>query len=572
MSNSKSDQSRALLADWQASRPEDYLQHDPNMQRVLRMHMGEAFDRHQPLLENVARLSATRMDLLAIESNRDENLPRLNRYSAIGERIEEVVFHPSYHELGAIIWDTGVLAVLKDPGNDLLCGAIDYFIAHNGEAGHTCPVACTAGLIKLLQQVGSAEQQQRYLPRLLDKDYSRRLHAAQFVTEIQGGSDVGENDCIAVPDNDRQGMYRISGEKWFCSVIDAGAFVVTARPQGAVHGTKGLGVFLVPRTVDGEVNRISIRRLKYKLGTRSMASAEIDLDGALAEPIGPLEDGFKNLVGIVLDTSRLHNAVCNCGLMRRACIEAQSFAGHRHAFGRAILQHPMVAEIVARMLVVTTAAIATTFRILAVSDDISSGDVSSEAHIAFRTQLNINKYWVSIRCSEVVHDAIEVLGGNGAIEEFSVLPRLYRDAIVLESWEGTHNTLCAQVLRDFSVRAHQHAWLAEMRRLLETISHPSLATHQSRAGDLLDEVTRRIEQLLSSEAEVASLHIRSVVDRMCVLNSYLSLLRERDWELGQEIESGKGALVDLYRCWYVDDADPMDTTDLLELIQSVVSR
>ncbi len=565
----KNDQARASLAAWREHKPTDYLQADPNFQRILMMHMGEGYQRHKAMLSKAASLSATRMDELAIVSNRDENLPYLSRFNGIGERTEEVVFHPSYHELGACVWGTGVLAVLKEPGNEILSGALGYFIAHNGEGGHACPVACTAGLIKLLQQVGSAEQKKSYLPQLLETDYERRLHAAQFVTEVQGGSDVAANSCVATPDARRKGLYRISGEKWFCSVIDASFFVMTARPEGAPQGTQGLALFLVPRAVDGEVNDFTIRRLKYKLGTRSMASAEVDFNGALGEPIGPLEEGFKNLMGIVLDTSRVNNAVATCGLMRRACIEAQGYARHRTAFGKAIIEHPTLAQILARMKVITSAAVSTTFRILAMNDRLAAGQPSSDVKGARRTHVNINKYWTAVQCTQVVRDAIEVLGGNGTIEEFSVLPRLYRDAIVLESWEGTHNTLCAQVLRDFASRSLHLPWLAELRDVLAAIGHLSLTAHRSRAAQLLDDVTSRIEHLLSSDTDYASLHIRSVVDRMCVLNSYLSLLLELDWELSQNIESGKSLMIDLYRHLFIEQDDPMDNPDLPGLIQGV---
>ncbi len=571
MPENRSRQARTALAAWQARKPGDYLQADSNIQRVLQMHMGGAYERHHPRLSKAAALAATRMDRLAIISNRDENLPRLSRFNGIGERTEEVVFHPAYHELGVCIWDTGVLAVLDKPGNELLSGALSYFITHNGEAGHACPVACTAGLIKLLQQVGSAKQKRSYLPRLLGTDYARRLHAAQFVTEIQGGSDVAANNCIASPDGERQGWYRISGEKWFCSVIDAGLYVVTARPEGAPQGTQGLGLFLVPRTVDGAVNEFTIRRLKYKLGTRSLASAEVDFNGALAEPVGPLAEGFKNLMGIVLDTSRVHNAVAACGLMRRACIEAQTYAQHRKAFGKAIVEHPAVAQILARMKVISSAAVATTFRILAMSDRLAGGQVSAEFKEARRTHVNINKYWTAIQCSRVVRDAIEVLGGNGTIEEFSVLPRLYRDAMVLESWEGTHNTLCAQVLRDFAMRGLHQPWLAEMRQALAGIEQPSLATHRSRLALLLDDVAARIGRLLSNDEDYASLHVRKVVDCMCVTNGFLSLLLELDWELGQQIVTRKGAMVELYRQLFVDQGEAMDNIDLPALIRDIVT-
>jgi len=589
MLNKKNQQARNSLAAWQAHKSKNYLHADTNFQRVLQMHMGDDYVRHFPVLNKAASVSAMTMDALAINSNRDENLPRLNRFNSIGERTEEIVFHPDYHELGACVWKTGVLSVLKEPGNELLSGAFSYFIAHNGEGGHACPIACTAGLIKLLQQVGSAQQKQKYLPSLLEADYTKRLHGAQFVTEIQGGSDVASVSCVAVPDEKQVGSYQINGEKWFCSVIDAGLFVLAARPEGAAEGTKGLALFLVPRVVDGELNNFNIRRLKYKLGTRSMASAEVDFNGALAESIGPLGQGFKNLVSIVLDTSRVHNALAACGLIRRACIEAQAYALHRTAFGKPIIQHGMVAQTIARMTVINAAAVATTFRILAMADRIATGEATADIKEARRTHVNINKYWTSIQCSNVVHDAIEVLGGNGTIEDFSVLPRLYRDAIVLESWEGTHNTLCAQVLRDFATRQLHVPWLTDLRDSLSSISqtsathpsvaHSSLEAHCTRADLLLEEVICRIDLLLTSDADFANLHIRAVVDCMCVLNNYVSLLLELNWELtqeklvhektGEKSRLRKSQIIDLYYCLFVDHTDPMDTSELPALISGI---
>jgi alkylation response protein AidB-like acyl-CoA dehydrogenase len=563
---------REQLAAWESAKPKNYLQADRNLQHLLKMHLGqERYRDCWPMLNSAAELAAGPLDRLARESNRDENLPRLNRYDGIGRLVEQVEFTPAYHEVGALIWSTGVLNVLGDPGNELLSGALAYFIDHNGEAGHACPVACTAGLIKLLQQVGSDEQQQRYLPSLLETDYSKRLHAAQFVTEVQGGSDVGQNACVATPDSQQPGIFRISGEKWFCSVMDAQLFVMTARPAKAREGTAGLGLFLVPRQVEGQNNNFAIRRLKYKLGTRSMASGEADFDGALAEPLGQLDRGFKSLISIVLDTSRVHNAVAACGFMRRALIEAHTFASHRVAFGVKIIEHPMVQEVLARMKVITCAATATTFRVLALSDRIATSDgVLADLRQARRTHVNINKYWTAIGCTEVVRSGIEVLGGNGTIEEFSVLPRLYRDSIVLESWEGTHNTLCAQVLRDFAKRGLQRPWLAEIEGAMEGLTHDTLRGHHERVTGLHREVAGQIDRLLTGDAERASLNIRHLVNRMCVLNSYLSLLLESQWGLEQGIDSDKGAIVELYRHLFVDPVDLLENEALLPLYRQVV--
>jgi alkylation response protein AidB-like acyl-CoA dehydrogenase len=535
----------AEFLQWEQHKPENFFASDTNFQRLLNSY-GLKNDSHSTLLK-VGFLSATNINELAIESNKDENLPKLKRYDPIGNRTESIEFHPSYHELGTLIWDTGVLSVLEHPGNHILASALVYLMGHNGEAGHLCPIACTAGGIRLIQELGTSEQKEKYLPRLLDRNYQRRIHASQFLTEIQGGSDVGANTTYA--EELSGNTFRIYGQKWFCSVADAELFVVTAKfPKGA-EGTKGLGLFLVPRMLENKSNGFEIRKLKSKLGTRSMATAEIDFTGALAERIGPLDQGFNNAVRIVLDTSRIYNAVVACGMMRRAYIEGQTYSKHRTSFGKPIAAYPLVQKTLARMHVDSSAALATTFRILHMGDLL---DLNHNADIAAARRINvmINKYWTSLRCTETVHRAIEILGGNGTIEDFSVLPRLYRDAIVLESWEGSHNVLCLQVLRDFVQRKMHEPWLNELTNTLSSLTSGS--SHINHASSFLAAVKNEIDQLLSLDEERSTLEIRQVVERMCVLHGYIALLRERYFEMKQYGEATeKDAILDLYSSYYV---------------------
>ena len=304
-----------------------------------------------------------------------------------------------------------------------------------------------------------------------------------------------------------------------------------------------------------------------------MASGEADFDGAYAEPVGMLHRGFKNLISVVLDTSRVYNAVVACGAMRRAFIEAQTFARHRTAFGPPIIDYPLVARALARIKALCAAATASTFRILALSDRlaIDPGDNNEDLVAARRTLVNINKYWTAISCSLVVRDAIEIMGGNGTIEEFSVLPRLYRDAIVLESWEGTHNTLCAQVLRDFASRGLHRQLLEELHATAASLRHASLAPHRERLSALLKEVTGRIDRLLSGHERYAALHIRQVVDRLCLLNGYLSLLKELQWELdsNEAPDTDKAGVTELFYTFFVAPGDPMEEQDASETYRKI---
>jgi acyl-CoA dehydrogenase len=556
---------RADLAEWRQALGANRFDGDLFFQHLLESHLGAVFAGIAPRLRAVADEAGEHLAALIEESSRDEHLPALRSHDADGRPVEEVLFHPAYHEAGRIFWGSGVLAELAQPGHEVRCGALVYLLGQHGEGGHACPVACTAGAIKLLQRVGTDGQRARYLPSLLERDYGRRLHAAQFVTEVQGGSDVGLNACVAVPEPDRPGWYRISGEKWFCSVADAGLFVVSARPEGAGPGTRGLGLFLVPRWIDGAPNGFRLRRLKWKLGTRSMATGEIELDGALGEAIGSLDDGFRNLVAIVLDTSRVHNAVIACSLLRGAFVEARTFAARRRAFGQPVLEYAAVQALLARIKVRAMAALATTFRVLAMSDRIDTGR-GDEALIAQRRiAVMLNKTWTALACTAGVRDGIEVLGGNGTVEDFSSLPRLWRDAIVVESWEGTHNTLAAQVLRDFATRGLHEPWLAGLDQELSGLSHPEVGEARERGGILLTDLRRRVDELVAADPASASATMRSVLDRGCRLTDWIALARQRQWELERGLDGETGDALELYALAFLEGKGPDEAPRLVEL-------
>lgn len=456
------DAAREAFAAWRAQAGRDWLADDPGLTWVLGRRPAL-----EPELRRYAAACAGELDGLARNTNRDENLPRLDRYDSVGVRTEGVAFHPDHHRIGAAVWGSGVLARYASPGAELETLALLYLTAQNGEAGHCCPLACTAGMIKVLDGVEGVPAEWRR--RLLSRDYAEKLHASQFLTEVQGGSDVGSNALHAGPPEagDPPGAARLHGEKWFCSVIDAELFLVTARPAESRPGTAGLAAFVVPRRWEGRPNGFRIRRLKYKLGTRSMASAEVDFEGALGLPVGD----FRKVVEIVLNTSRVYNAVCAAGFVQRAWREADAYARSRLAFGRPILDFPVIARIVARLRVEAAAARSLSFALGELLDGLAGNEAAldglaglspRDAQTAFRMLVNLNKGWTALTCPAAIRDAIEVFGGNGAIEEFSVLPRLLRDSIVLEAWEGGHGVLAAQLRRDAQkgLDGPMWAWLA----------------------------------------------------------------------------------------------------------------
>jgi hypothetical protein len=412
--------------------------------------MGTRFsDELRKKLDDFGRVVATEIEpsVQLIEQNRQ--FPKLHSYDEVGQHVERIEFHPASVDAARATWASGMLATpLNYEGAFELAGHF-FLLSHVGEGGQACAVVCTIGLRRALERRASEKLKSTYLDGLMESDTTTALRGSQFLTEIQGGSDVGATLTVASPDSVTPDAWRVSGEKWFCSVADADLFAVIARPAGAAVRTKGLACFLVPRTLDGITpNGFRIRRLKDKLGTRGLASGEIDFENALAYPIGELDEGFNIAVSELLNTSRWLNAVGSTGIMSRAYIEASTFAHHRNAFGTAIENLDAVRDQLAVMKIEVEAALASTMLLTELVGKIDEGTASSEETKFHRFLVNANKYVTSITATSVVHSAIEVLGGNGTIEDFSPLPRLYRDSIVFESWEGTHNVLCAQVHRD----------------------------------------------------------------------------------------------------------------------------
>ncbi|MCI0397844.1 MAG: acyl-CoA dehydrogenase family protein [Chloroflexi bacterium] len=547
---------RLLLQDWEAAQPDNFFTADTNLQRTLEFHWGQ--EKYQQLARQLYDFGrvATAADAAVRMDNLDHNLPRLERFDGQGQRIEEVIFHPSHHEAGRHIYGSGMLSVCGQPGNNLLSLALFYLSSQNGEAGHNCPVACTAGLIKVLQQIGTPELQGRYLPRLLDADYDSHFTGAQFLTEVQGGSDVGANATTATRLDTQAGTWLLNGEKWFCSNVAADLALVTARVPGQGDGTRGLGLFLVPRRLeDGQLNNVFIRRLKDKLGTRSMATGELEFRDALAYQMGPTEDGFRHVMTYVINTSRIYNAVGVSGNARRAYLTAMTYAQHRRAFGQEIIRFPLVQDQLANMRADSTAMLAGTLHIIKLLDDIELGQSTPQAEGFLRMAINLNKYRSAVLAHEVIVRAIELLGGNGAIESFSVLPRLLRDNVVFENWEGTHNVLLAQVQRDVRRYRVHEPFLAAVRGLLAAVRLEELRQQGLAA---LEQIQAEIGEVLAMDELTAAIYFRPLMDRLTDLYYAACMAVEGEWELLYKENRTKQRLATLFFNRRVAGRQPKD--------------
>src|SRR5215471_17913191 len=560
---------RADLVEWVCAQSVNFYETDRHLRTLLEFCYGaDRLRAHAGMLSKFGDEAAMIVDPAVRRANLAENLPRLDRYSATGERTEEVAHSADHHLAGRYIYGSGAMSVYAEPESNLLALALFYLSSYNGEAGHNCPLACTAGVIKTLQHAGGVELKKKYLPRLLDPNYATRFHGAQFLTEIQGGSDVGANACAATLIDAKENKWLIQGEKWFCSNVTADLALITARPENSVEGTKGLGLFLLPRRLDdGALNGIYIRRLKDKLGTKSLATAEVDFKDAIAYQIGEPGRGFQHAMDFVINTSRLYNAVGSAGAARRAYLIAWTYAEHRRAFGSAIKDFPLVQETLAEMRAVTMAITSGSLYLAHLRDEIEAGRAGEAGGQFFRLAINLNKYRSSISATDVIRRGIEILGGNGAMENFSVLPRLLRDSVIFEAWEGAHNTLITQSARDIRRLKLSEPFCARLDIWFRALADEEL---RDKGVEQVRFLRDELDSIASADDLSAGVLFKPLADRMMWLFYVACLAREDEWEESRGKDIGKRAIIDLL--WRrIEKETGAPTAEYLKLLAQVSS-
>jgi putative acyl-CoA dehydrogenase len=374
----------------------------------------------------------------------DENLPVLRTHDRYGHRIDEVEFHPAWHQL----LDRAVRGGLTDAWgrpDGQLRRAAGFYVWSQVEAGHGCPLSMTHAAVPALR--AQPELAERWQPLLTSREYQPGLTpaggkagalAGMGMTEKQGGSDVRANTTRAEPLAE-SGMYALTGHKWFCSAPMSDVFLVLAQAPG------GLTCFLLPRVLDdGSRNTFRIQRLKDKLGNHANASSEVEFDGStLAWRVGEEGRGVPTIIEMVAAT-RVDCVTGSAALMRQAVAQATHHAAHRSAFGGELIDKPLMRNVLADLAVESEAATALAMRLAAACDGAAAGR-AHDRHL-LRLVLPAAKYWVTKRCTPLVGEALECLGGNGYVEE-SGMPRLLREAPLNSIWEGSGNVQALDVLR-----------------------------------------------------------------------------------------------------------------------------
>lgn len=508
--------------------PTGFHTHEVFNQAPPRVDVNE-YTSNIPLVEGVARYDAEWAQqeltevgtLVGTESfQHDAELantitPEFHSHDKYGNRIDEVEFHPAYHRIiGAAVEHGAHTSAWANPRPGAnVARAASFMMFAQIEPGHSCPISMTHSVVPALEF--SPELSQVWLPRLYARDYDGRLAApgdkpgvlfGMAMTEKQGGSDVRANTTRAVENSD--GTWSLTGHKWFCSAPMSDGFLILAQTQGrslqsAPDAQPGLSCFLVPRVLeDGTRNVFRIQRLKDKLGNKSNASSEIELDGTIGHLVGEPGRGVRTIIEMVSRT-RLDCVYGSAAGMRQSVAEALWHVRHRAAFGATLIDQPAMTAVAADLALESEAATATALR-LARAHDADADDTEK----AFRRLATaVAKYWICKRGPHHAYESLECLGGNGYTEAFP-LARRYREQPVMAVWEGSGNVIALDVLRAMTREpASVQAFDAELAKARGASA--LFDAHQDRMRAALGE-------LASLDPAQAQLRARSVAASMAL--------------------------------------------------------
>ena len=465
---------------------DNLFEEDPVGEKFFEWWLGPAFLENRRHFLRMGEISAK---VAPLSARADKKTPELLTHDVTGERVNRVSFHPDYLELQRLSYGEGIVALKYEPSflerfrphRHAIGYAIAYYFAQT-ETGLFCPICMTDGAARVLEIHGASKQAKEALAHLTTRDMDQLWQGAMFLTERQGGSDVGANRVIAYEEH---GRWFLNGDKWFCSNVNAEAILALARMPAGPDGTKGLGLFLVLRKNPPKNERtIVIHRLKDKLGVRSMATGEVTFQGTEAFLIGGIGEGFK-MMAEMLNTSRLYNAIGSVAGMRRSTLEALAYGARREAFGKPLWGLPLWRATMADMVAEQLGAFCLAFEAVRALDRADGGDEESKRLV--RVLVPMAKLITAKMAVLCASECMEAIGGNAYIEE-SIMPRLLRDAQVLPIWEGTTNVLTLDVMRANRKDQAYKAFFARAQAAL------TAAKKESSLAAWADQVKQRLER------------------------------------------------------------------------------
>lgn len=388
-------------------------------------------------------------DVLAMSQKAEREEPVWVPYDPWGKKIDDILMSDGWLDLHRVSAEEGIVATAyerKSGEYSRFHQLLKLMLFHPSSAYYSCPLAMTDGATRVLELCQEQGPKDLALPHLLSRDPDVFWTAGQWMTEKTGGSDLSRTETVAELEN---GTYRLYGQKWFTSAITANITMTLARTIDPESGKEGLTLFFVRiRDDKGQLNNIDVLRLKEKLGTRAMPTAELELKGCEATMIGGHGKGVKN-IATVLNISRMYNAVCATGVMYRLHSLSRDYATKREAFGKAIGQHPLHVNTLFDTQTIVNASVHLISELAVLMGKVEVGEATEEESHILRIMIPVAKLWTGKRAVSVVSELIESFGGAGYIEDTG-LPIYLRDTQVLSIWEGTTNILSLDALRALS--------------------------------------------------------------------------------------------------------------------------
>ncbi|MFP3939813.1 MAG: acyl-CoA dehydrogenase family protein [Thermoanaerobaculia bacterium] len=489
----------------------DFVQEPPRLgnqydeDRALRSYLKRALppdvlSEVEPGLREMGELAAGELRELQ-EADRGEE-PRLERWNAWGERVDRVELTPLWRRARDVAARSGLVAIPYERRHGALSRVHQFALVHLFHPStdvYTCPLAMSDGAAKTLVAHGNRELLDRALPRLTSRDPETAWTSGQWMTETSGGSDVGLSRTVARRED---GTWRLYGRKWFTSAVTSEMALTLARPDGNGPGGRGLALFYVETAAaGGDPNGISVERLKDKLGTRKLPTAELLLEGTRATPVAGTSGGVR-AISPMLNITRLWNAASAIAFMRRGIALARDYAARRTAFGAPLADQPLHRDTLAGLQAEYEAAFHLTFRVAELLGREEAGELEAGEELLLRVLTPVAKVTTAKQAVGVTSEVLECFGGAGYLEDTG-LPALLRDAQVLPIWEGTTNVLSLDTLRALRAEGASAALLAEAEACRRAAVDPDLADLASRAVSALEGSGRWLRECLAHQGDPA---------------------------------------------------------------------
>lgn len=504
---------------------------DRALREATSFHLGDdAFAASEAQLAEMGR-RATMTQTLALARRAELEPPVHVPFSTWGERIDEIRVSDAYLELGRVGVEAGVTAL---PYEDTPYGASArvvwgalVLLWGPSSALYSCPVAMTDGAARTLLLHGDLDDI-AVVGRLTARDYANAWTSGQWMTETAGGSDVGRTGTVAARGED--GTWRLHGTKWFTSATTSEMALTLARPEGAPEGSRGLSLFRIHRRLDeGSSNNIVVRRLKDKLGTRALPTAELELEGAIAYPIGdPYDGGGVRRISTMLNITRIHNSIGGTGAIGRGLAWARAYARVREVFGKPLYSMPAHRATLTDMAVDYAASLALTLRCCELMGRVEHG-VASESEVALLRGLTPLTKMATGRWSiAAVTEAMEAVGGVGYCED-STLPALVRNTHVIPIWEGTTNVMALDFLRAAAKAGALEAVIDDGRSILSSLKDdPHVGAAASLCWVSFDELERRAREIFAGKGD-AQAEARSLAMGVAATYACARLCAQGKW-------------------------------------------